>query len=117
MSKKYLVQLKPCLLLLGFQKEALQYFENKHKGKCFNENMFGGYLQWVSYGRHHLLCTMMFLGLELEFVCVQQYCLPTKCFVQKSINRRHQKFKHIRILKIENFHYFMTQSVNLYQMS
>lgn len=39
MPKKYLVQLKQCLLLLGFQKEALQYFENKHKRKCFNENM------------------------------------------------------------------------------
>jgi len=78
MYKKYLLQLEQCLLLLGFQKQVLQYSENKHERKCFNEKLFGEYLQWLRYGRHCLLSTRVFLSLELEFVCVEGDCLPTK---------------------------------------
>lgn len=45
MSKKCLVQLKQCLLLLGFQKEVLRYFENM-KGsvlmKTWLEDIYNG---------------------------------------------------------------------------
>lgn len=45
MSKKYLVQMKQCLLLLGFQKEILQYFENMKGGvlmKIWSEDIYNG---------------------------------------------------------------------------
>lgn len=103
--------------LLAFRHRLCKYFGKKYKRNHFRKKLVEEYPRWLNYTRDYLVCSGVFLDLELEFVYVEGGCLTTKCLVQKSIVKTDETLKHACVLNAVSFHCFITETLNKHWMS